>query len=157
VKSIPTEPSIVVFNGGPKDGTIIPYKFSMYPEYKVADNPCYSIGNYYTNSDPLPFEDIKWVRYELKKAVRQVFEPRKHMEINPAYFKDKYTVKIYHLRHFDFAYVYQLENNQDKPIVPEEAWFGRITETELIDCFQDNNDDAYLVWIYEEETRKKNT
>jgi hypothetical protein len=156
VKSIPTEPSIVVFNGGPKDGTTIPYKFSMYPEYKAANNPCYSIGNYYTDSDPLPFEAIKWVRYELKKAVRHVIEPRKHVEINPEYAKDKYTVTIYHLHHADFAYVYQLEGSQDKPIVPEEAWFGRITEKELIDSFQNSNDDAYLAWIYEEEMRKQN-
>jgi hypothetical protein len=155
MKPIPTEPSIVVFNGGPKNGATIPYRFSMYPEYKVANNPCYSIGNYYTDSDPLPFEDIKWVRYELKKAVRQVLEPRRCMEINPEYYKDKYTVKVFHLKHFDFAYVYQLEDSKDKPIVPEDAWFGRITETELIDSFQNNSDEAYLAWIYEEETRKR--
>lgn len=156
MKPIPTEPSIVVFNGGPKDGTTIPYRFSMYPEYKAANNPCYSIGNYYTDSNPLPFEEIKWVRYELKKAVRHILEPRKHIEINPEYTKDKYTVTIYHLHHADFAYVYQLEDSQDKPVVPEEAWFGRITEEELIDSFQNNNDDAYLAWIYEEEMRKQN-
>jgi hypothetical protein len=154
VKPIPTEPSIVVFNGGPKNGTTVPYKFSMYPEYKVADNPCYSIGKYYTDSNPLPFEDIKWVRYELKKAVRHIFEQRRHMEINPGYAKDTYTVKVYQLKHFDFAYVYQLEGSKSEPVVPEDAWFGRITDTELIDSFRNSNDDAYLAWIYEEETRK---
>lgn len=150
MKPIPTEPSIVVFNGGPKNGTTVPYKVSMYPEYKVADNPCYSIGNYYTDSDPLPFEDIKWVRYELKKAVRTFFEIRKHMELNPASFKDRYTVKIYEVMHSDFAYVYQLEGSKAEPAVPQDAWFGRKTETKLIDSFYNNNDDAYVAWRLEE-------
>ena len=133
----------------------MPYKPLMYPECRVADKQAYSIGNFYTDSNPLPFEDIKWVRYTLKKASRLVYEPRKHMEINPEYYKDKYTVTLYRLRHFDFAYIYQLEGSQDAPVVPEDAWFGRITETELIDSFQNNSDEAYLAWIYEEETRKR--
>ncbi len=155
MKSVPKNPTIAVFNGGPKDGETIPYSFPPYPEYKAADRPAFNIGDWYTDSNPLPFQDVKWVRYELKKAGRLVVEPRKHIEINPAGFKDRYTVKLYELRHFDRAYVYQLEGSQDKPVVPQNAWFGRVTETKLINCFQNNNDDAYVAWVAEEEARSK--
>jgi hypothetical protein len=155
LNKIPEQPQIVIFNGGPKDGQTIPYKLCMCPEYKVVDQQAYSIGNWYTDSSPLPFEDIKWVRYVMKKAVRQFFVPYKKIEINPANFKDRYTVKVYQDYHIDMAYVYQLEGSNDKPNVPEEAWFGRRTKTELLDCFQNNNDEAYLDWLQEEEALRK--
>lgn len=148
------QPQIIVFNGGPRDGEIIPYCFPPYPELKVPAKPVFNIGNWYTDNDPLPFEDVQWVHYEMKKAVRQFFVPYKKIEINPADFKDRYTVKVYQDHHIDIAYVYQLEGSNDKPNVPEQAWFGRRTKTELLDCFQDNNDEAYLDWLKEEELRK---
>ena len=153
-RSIPEKPQIVVFNGGPKDGETIPYTPTLYPECKAPVKQNFSIGNWYTDSNPLPFEDVQWVRYEMKKAIRQFFVPYKKWEVNPASFKDAYTVKVYEDYHIDMAYVYQVEGSTEKPVVPEEAWFGRYTKTELLDCFQSNNTEAYLAWVQEDEMRK---
>lgn len=153
LKEIPKQPRIVVFQGGPKNGETMPYT-TYYPDIKVALPPVFNIGKWYTNGNPLPFEDIQWVHYELKKAARQIFVPYKKWEINPASFKDRYTVKVYEDHHIEMAYVYQFEGNTDSPVVPEEAWFGRQTKTELLDCFQSNNDEAYVDWLQAEEVRK---
>ena len=146
------QPQVIVFNGGPRDGETIPYHFPT-PELKVPAKPVFNIGNWYTDNDPLPFQHVQWVRYEMKKAVRQFFVTYKKIEINPASFKDRYTVKVYQDHHIDMAYVYQLEGSTDKPNVPEQAWFGRRTKTELLDCFQNSNDEAYLDWVKEEERK----
>lgn len=151
MKEPPKNPTIVVFNGGPKDGETIPYSFPPYPEYKAADKPAYNIGDWYTDSNPLPFQDVKWVRYELKKACRLVFETRKCMEPNLAGSKHRYTVKIYKITHADRAYVYSMEGRESDPVVPDDAWFGRTTDTVLIDTFGHSNDDAFLEWFKEQE------